>query len=370
MMFDFLIKKEKPKSYKELNEFIRTELDKISNPKARAIVAPYLQLTRYLDMDDLREIAKIMDQKLAGSWLYPRSNFNYGCPSMDHLSCHLYKLLNDGCYPADPNIESDIHLVLNLMNQKIESTAFTIGKEVSVKISLGNILHSRADMVVVPTNPKLSPKFSMPFFSSETVFDALQKQAGAGFRQYIEAYRSKKCLAIGGALTVPLDSFTNYKAAVLTAAPTYQSNGDQKELKLQLMECYLNALAAADEEGCESIVFPLIGAGACGWGEQSFALGFYVMENYFRQNPDSCIMKVDFLLYSANLLKMIKDSSPQLLSPAEKAHLNERISENGVVDKQRKRQHLFAQFITLFANSLEQLKPDEKQSTLNSYEPR
>lgn len=116
----------------------------------------------------------------------------------------------------------------------------------------GDIVKASADAIVIPAN--IEPKVSC------TGVD-LQIYCAAGYEDVMRDRMEIGRIDIGQAKVTPVHDHTNLQANYIihVVSPRY-IDGKHGEPEY-LQSCYINALKVARENGCKSVVFPLLSTG-------------------------------------------------------------------------------------------------------------
>lgn len=123
----------------------------------------------------------------------------------------------------------------------------------ALQIVRNDIVNMMADVIVNSANPQ-------PVIGSGTE-SAIYARAG---QELLEARREIGDIACGEAAATPGFAL-GAKYVIHTVSPFWQGGGFGEAA--QLASCYSRSLALAAELGCESIAFPLLGAGNCAFPE-------------------------------------------------------------------------------------------------------
>ncbi|MBQ5998585.1 MAG: macro domain-containing protein [Treponema sp.] len=125
----------------------------------------------------------------------------------------------------------------------------------NVKILSGNITEFDGDAIVNAANGTL--------LGGGGVDGAIHAAAGTGLL--------RECMSLGGCRTgeAKITKGYNLKAefVIHTVGPVYYEHTPEENREL-LQNCYKNSLALACKNGCKTVAFPLISAGAYGYPKQ------------------------------------------------------------------------------------------------------
>lgn len=105
----------------------------------------------------------------------------------------------------------------------------------------------------------------------------------AGARQLQAACNQVAPIRTGGAAITP--GFALPARYVIHAAGPVYSPWKKEQCRAQLRSAYVEALALAEENGCESIAFPLISSGICGYPkDQALEVARLAVEEYLQDH--------------------------------------------------------------------------------------
>ena len=169
----------------------------------------------------------------------------------------------------------------------------------SIEIKKMGITNVKADAVVNAANDGL--------WEGGGVCGAIFKAAGS-------TELTKACNKIGGCKTgnaVITPAFNLPAKYIIHAVGPVWHGGDQNEPKL-LYSAYKQSLIVAKDNGCHSIVFPLISAGIFGYPvNQAWKKALQACIDFINSNPDYDI-KILFAVLSDSVLSVGQDTLAEL----------------------------------------------------------
>ena len=172
-------------------------------------------------------------------------------------------------------------------------SAIHFEREVSImdyKITMGNIVHSNTDAIVLPANTKLKEGSG----TSRAIFEA------AGKKKLTEACKSIGEAKLGTA--VPTSGFDLNSKYIIHAVVPKWIDGEHDEYE-NLCAAYVAALNVADIMECESIAFPLLSAGNNGFDK---ALAFKIADECIRQFDGKNVREITLCVYDEKIAEILR----------------------------------------------------------------
>ena len=155
------------------------------------------------------------------------------------------------------------------------------------QIIFGNIIEQHVDAVVNPTNVRMHPSGGTDL--------QIHKAAGPEFDAAVKALG--RC-EVGEAKITPGFNLPA-KYVIHTVGPVWEY-GLKNEAE-KLASCYRNCLRLAEENGCESIAFPLISAGTYRFPKDQ---ALKIAEDVIRDYLETHEMEISLVLYDPDLLRL------------------------------------------------------------------
>ena len=155
------------------------------------------------------------------------------------------------------------------------------------QIIFGNIIEQHVDAVVNPTNVRMHPSGGTDL--------QIHKAAGPEFDAAVKALG--RC-EVGEAKITPGFNLPA-KYVIHTVGPVWEY-GLKNEAE-KLASCYKNCLRLAEENGCESIAFPLISAGTYRFPKDQAQK---IAEDVIRDYLETHEMEISLVLYDPDLLRL------------------------------------------------------------------
>ncbi len=155
------------------------------------------------------------------------------------------------------------------------------------QIIFGNIIEQHVDAVVNPTNVRMHPSGGTDL--------QIHKAAGPEFDAAVKALG--RC-EVGEAKITPGFNLPA-KYVIHTVGPVWEY-GLKNEAE-KLASCYKNCLRLAEENGCESIAFPLISAGTYRFPKDQ---ALKIAEDVIRDYLETHEMEISLVLYDPDLLRL------------------------------------------------------------------
>lgn len=180
------------------------------------------------------------------------------------------------------------------------------------KIIRQDITKMDCDAIVNPTNTRLSPGGGVDL--------AIHNAAG---KELYECCKKIGECSVGQAVITPAFKL-NCKYVIHTASPRW---GLGVNLAKKLEMCYRNSLLLAYENGCESVVFPLIASGTCGFPKKLVLKCATRVISEFLVNHD---MTVYLAVYDKNSYEISKK-----LFSSVKAYIDDNYIEEAVLYRAR-----------------------------------
>ena len=163
------------------------------------------------------------------------------------------------------------------------------------QIVRADIVQMNVDAIVLPTNKSLA----IGSGSSYSIF----KKAGIAELQAACDRIDKTSLHTGDAVKTLAYGL---KASIIVHAIVPKLGGAHNAEYDGLKRSYVNSLILADEEGCKSIAFPLLGAGNNGFDEK---VAFYLAEEAISSYVASHnLQEVYLVIYKQSTLENLKES--------------------------------------------------------------
>ncbi len=151
----------------------------------------------------------------------------------------------------------------------------------------GNVFEMKADALVFSANKEPIIGGSLDAFIYEK----------AGKDQLLEKRKAFGTIKSGKACITESCGLSGYKWLIHAVCPVYQKNHPTSTTHT-LKQCYLSALALANEKGLESVNFALLGAGAKGFSHRRAKVAAEeAVEKYLAENPDSSVKYVTIIEY-------------------------------------------------------------------------
>ncbi len=155
------------------------------------------------------------------------------------------------------------------------------------QIIFGNIIEQHVDAVVNPTNERMYPAGGTDL--------QIHKAAGPEFDAAVKALG--RC-EVGEAKITPGFKLPA-KYVIHTVGPVWEYGLKNEPEKLA--SCYRNCLRLAEENGCESIAFPLISAGTYRFPKDR---ALKIAEDVIRDYLETHEMEIALVLYDPDLLRL------------------------------------------------------------------
>ena len=155
------------------------------------------------------------------------------------------------------------------------------------QIIFGNIIEQHVDAVVNPTNVRMHPSGGTDL--------QIHKAAGPEFDAAVKALG--RC-EVGEAKITPGFNLPA-KYVIHTVGPVWEY-GLKNEAE-KLASCYKNCLRLAEENGCESIAFPLISAGTYRFPKDQ---ALKIAEDVIRDYLETHEMEISLVLYDPDLISL------------------------------------------------------------------
>ncbi|MBL8543672.1 MAG: macro domain-containing protein [Hyphomonadaceae bacterium] len=166
----------------------------------------------------------------------------------------------------------------------------------ALEVIVGPIEALAVDVVVNAANRDLKP--------GSGVDAALRAAAGSGLTQHTDTLPP---IEDGQAVLTPGFNLPA-RAIIHTAAPRWNTPGEEGAKVAALARCYMASIALANEHGFSAIAFPCLGTGAYGWPRGfACAIAIAACEQALEKAPNiarivfCCASEADAELYRAGL---------------------------------------------------------------------